>query len=75
MNPFKGLRESLKQAFSSIDEAFASMDKTFDDMDEAFKDAPAEGTEKETIVEEVRPDGTRVITRTILKRTTRIVSR
>ena len=82
MNPFKNLRESLartrKNIQQSFDDTFADMDKTLDtfgesiiDLDEGVENVP-EGSERITVTEEVRPDGTRVTTRTVVRHTTSV---
>lgn len=67
--------DRLRSMFSHFDDAFAEMDKACAEMDAELKDAPAEGLEKETVVEEVRPDGTRVTTRTVVRKSRVVVER
>jgi hypothetical protein len=82
VNPFKSLRDSLartqKQIRDSLDATFADMDKTLDafgdsivDLDDDLKNVP-EGSERVTVMEEVRPDGTRVTTRTVVRHSTSV---
>jgi hypothetical protein len=64
--------ESFSKRITSI------FDKSFKEFDEAMAQLDAElekqvsstpGTEHETVVEETRPDGTRIRTRTVIRRT------
>lgn len=58
------------KAFEEADKAFKEADELFDQLDdEPEAKAPAPGTEHETVVEETRPDGTRIVTKTVIRRT------
>ena len=72
MFSFKSFRASMKSVFESTDKMLEEMEKEMEDpldfdMSE-LKDVPA-GAEKEVVQEETRPDGTRVVTKTIIRRT------
>ena len=54
--------DKFHKACALFDEAFKDMDKEFAEMK-----VPA-GTEHETVVEETRPDGTKVVTKTTIRR-------
>lgn len=82
------LRDSIRQAFRSArrstKDTFAQFDQMFDDFEESFIDidlASAEAGPGETVTtrrEEIRPDGTRVVTtviRTTVSRTKGVVAK
>lgn len=58
-----------------IENAFKTFDKGFEEFDEAMDQLDVEskhvknGETHETVVEETRPDGTKVVTRTIISKT------
>lgn len=67
MKVFESFRRSLRGMFSSVD---ATLDDVEAQLAEARKlGADVEpGTEKETVVEETLPDGTKRVTKTIVRR-------
>lgn len=79
MNILRNFRSSLKASFERMDKHIEEVEKDIEaqmknveaDIDAAFDAAEKEassGTEKETVVVEERPDGTKVTTRTIVRR-------
>lgn len=66
---FKFFEEKISMAFKSFDRGFKEVDEAFKEADKVLKDGGgiAPGTEKETIVEETKPDGTKTVTRTIVR--------
>ena len=71
MFSFKSLRASMKSMFESTDKMLEEMEELdpldFDNLElKELKDIPA-GAEKEVVREETRPDGTRVVTKTVIR--------
>lgn len=73
---FSHVTKKITALFRHTDKVFEETNKFFKEADELFDQldvelegkAPSSGVETETVVEEVRPDGTRVVTRTIVRK-------
>lgn len=66
---FKSFRASMKSMFESTDKMLEEMEEVEDQLDfdlKETKDVPP-GSEKEVVREETRPDGTKIVTRTIIR--------
>jgi len=69
---FETFSKKITSVFATFDKGFKELDEAVDQLDTDFDKkvaSPLPGTEHETVVEEVRPDGTRIKTRTIVRRT------
>ena len=80
---FESFSKKFSAAFSTFDKGFKEMEQAFEETElnsEAFlrsgkrltKSDRNEGegfTEQETVVEETKPDGTKIVTRTIVRTT------
>lgn len=82
MMMFDKFFDSMKDAFKGFDEkmdaAWKNFDKEFDEhfratYDSETKTAPIQ--EQETVVQEVKPDGTKITTRTIIRTMRTVVTK
>ena len=80
---FEFFEKKMSAAFRTFDKGFKEMEEAFEEErinSEAFlkagkrltksaKDEGVDFTEQETVVEETKPDGTKIVTRTIVRTT------
>lgn len=69
---FETFTKKMTSVFKTFDQGFKELDEAAHGLDAEFDKAvktPEVGTEHETVVEETRPDGTKIRTRTIVRRT------
>lgn len=65
---FETFSKKVSKIFSHFDNGFKELDEALDELEAESEKNLKGGIEHETVVNEVRPDGTRVTTRTIVRR-------
>jgi hypothetical protein len=69
---FETFSKKITSVFATFDKGFKDLDDAVDQLDTELDKKvvpPGPGTEHETVVEETRPDGTKIVTRTFVRRT------